>query len=248
VQALFVQKMKLHNLVFYLLLLLFNYSDLRAQNLWDSSYARAVNVYDNTIGINSHLFNGSEYADYDHRTTGTPFFKQNSFSEGSIVYDDIQYTQIQMIYDIVRDEIAIKKEGYLPLLLVKQKIAAFDLAGHHFIKITTDSLTTGLKISGFYDVLYNGNTKLFAKRNKEIEEEIKFQERESAFIEKDEYYILNDGVFYTVNDKRSVLNALKDRKADVAKYLKQQKIKFKKNTENAMMKTIVYYNGLNNIK
>ena len=157
--------------LFCLLLLLLNYIIASAQNSFDSSFADAASVYTNTIGTNMHLFNGSEYVDYDRRITGNPFFGSLYFTNGSIVYDDISYSDVKMIYDILNDDVVIKNYTGLALLLVKEKISAFNFAGHYFTKIIADSTTSGIK-TGFYDVLYDGSTKLLAKRKKELTEKI----------------------------------------------------------------------------
>lgn len=229
-------------------LLLFNPLMLRAQTSLDSSYAGALAVYTKTIGVNQHIYNGVEYIDYDHRINGNPFFEKNYFVKGSVVYDGVLYNNMLMFYDIWRDNVVIKNYNNLPLLLVKEKVAAFDMEEHHFIKITADSLTEKMGLSGFYDVLYNGTVKLFAKRRKLIDEKITSQSSESSFIQKNEYYILNNSVFYAVADKRSVLNALSDQKPALQKYIKQQKLKFRKNLEADLVKAVAYYGSINESK
>ncbi len=239
--------MKMPHTAFCVLLIL-NSLILRAQAPLDSSYANALSVYANTVGVNQHIYNGVEYVDYDHRISGNPFYEKNFFVKGSIVYDGILYNDVQLIYDIWREDVVIKNHNNLPLLLIKEKVAAFNVEGHQFIKITTDSLSERLGLSGFYDVLYNGTVKLFAKRRKLIDEKITSQSSESSFIQKNAYYILNNSVFYAVADKRSVLNALSDQKPALQKYMKQQKLKFRKNLEADLIKAVVYYGGINGSK
>ena len=239
--------MKMPHTAFCVLLIL-NSLMLRAQAPFDSSYANALAVYTNTVGVNQHIYNGVEYIDYDHRINGNPFFERNSFVKGSIVYDGVLYNDVQLIYDIWRDDVVIKNHNNLPLLLIKEKVTAFNIEGHQFIKITTDSATERSGLSGLYDVLYNGSVKLFAKRRKLIDEKIISQTSESSFIQKNEYYILSDSVFYAVADRRSVLNALSDQKPALQKYMKQQKLKFRKNLEADLVKAVAYYGGINESK
>jgi hypothetical protein len=229
---------------FYLLLLLLIPPSTNAQNSFDSSFADAVSVYKKTMGENIHLFNGSEYVDYDHRISGNPFFGSLYFADGSIVYDDITYTDIQMIYDMLNDDVIIKNYNGAPLLLTKEKISSFNLGGHYFVTIITDSTVTGMK-TGFYDVLYDGATKLLVKRKKEITEKIEMQSLESSFTQRDQYYIMKDTVYHPVHDKNAALKAMKDRKSELTKFIHQDKIKFRKDFETALLKTVAYYNSLN---
>ena len=221
---------------------------LHAQNKNDSSYAKAVAIYTTTVGVNTHLYSGSEYMDYDHRVTGNPFFADAYFTTGSIVYNDILYNNVQLFYDEQHDEVVLKSYNDTPLVLVREKVTAFDILGHHFINLQAVNTTSAVKDSGFYDVLYNGNTKLFVKRKKLFIEKITTLYAESLFQEKEAYYFLKDNTLYAVNDKNSVLAVLKDKKNAVSKFLHQAKISFRQNPEAAMIKMTAYYDSLNNTK
>jgi hypothetical protein len=229
------------------LVLLLNYTTSKAQSSYDSSLNKALSVYATTAGVNSHLYNGSQYQDYDHRITGNPFFGASYFDPGTIVYDGIQYPQTEMFYDILHDDVVIKNYSDMQLVLVKEKVSSFDYLGHHFIHLFTDSSTTGVR-PGFYDELAAGNTRLLAKRKKVIVEKIGLQSYESYYEEQNEYYVFKDGAYFPVKDKRSLMRVLRDKKKELTKYMHEEKIKFRKNTENAMIKLVTYYNGLNTAK
>jgi hypothetical protein len=204
-----------------------------------------VSVYTSAAGTNSHLYNGSEYVDYDHRIKGDPFFASSYFNDGSLVFDGILYPHVTMFYDILHDDVVIKNYNGLPLILAKEKVYSFNYRGHQFANLVTDSLTAEIK-PGFYDVLYDGNVKLLAKRKKEFIEKITLQYADSYFIEKDAHYILKNGELYPVSGKRDMLHVLKDKRTSLVKYIQQNKIDFNKGGEDAMIKLIGYYDGLNN--
>lgn len=234
-----------------LLLLFFNLafsSFLFAQQSFDSAFTQATSVYNNTIGANIHLYNGIEYIDYDHRITGDPFFQDSYLTNGSIIYDGVFYNNVLLFYDIMRDNVIIKNYNNSPLLLINEKVAAFSLLGHKFINIQTDSSVSKNSDLGFCDVLSEGYLKLLAKRKKLVVEKTSVQYSESSYTEKDAYYILKDEILYPVSDEKSVLALMKDRKNEVQKFLHQNKIKFRKNPEAAMIKMVNYYNGLNKAK
>lgn len=205
-------------------------------------------MYKKTIGVNTHLYKGTEYTDYNHRITGNPFFGSTYFGDGSVVYDGIFYDHVQMFYDILHDDIVIRNYNDTPLVLVKEKVSSFNYNGHHFINLGADSNLNNFKISGFYDVLYDGNTKFLARRKKELVEKITTTFSESYFTEKTEYYILKNNELSSVSDKRSVLAVLKDHKNEMNKYMHQSKFKFRKDFENATSEVLAYYDRLNTAK
>lgn len=240
--------MKLFKTLFLFFLSLASSSVLFAQQSFDSAFTQATSVYDNTMGANIHLYNGVEYIDYDHRITGDPFFMGSFFTGGSIIYDGVFYNNVQLFYDVLRDNVVIKNYNNAPLLLVNEKVAAFGMLGHRFINIQADSTISKNNHLGFCDVLSDGYLKLLSKRKKLIVEKTSVQYSESSYTEKDEYYILKDEILYPVNDEKSVLALMKDRKSEVQKFLHQNKIKFRKNPEAAMIKMVDYYNQLNKVK
>lgn len=243
-----LHNMSLQPKMILLLLFINSYIYLRAQYTPDSSYAQALAVYNHTLGIGRHLYNGREYTDYDHRIKGTPFFSNTYFTSGSIVYDGISYTDVQLFYDELNDNIVMKNYNDTAIILLRQKTAAFDILGHHFVNLQIASSAATLKDSGFYDVLYNSNVKLFAKRAKTIVQKISISNSESFFNEKNFYYIQMDNKLYAVRDKNSVLDVLKDKKSAVSKFLHQSHIKFKRNAEAAIIKMVAFYDSLNNAK
>ena len=240
--------MEKYKKVVYPFFLLINYVTAYSQGSFDSLLEKAVSVYTNIAGPNSHLYNGSQYVDYDHRIIGNPFFVSSYFSDGSILYDGIFYPHVQMFYEILHDDVVIKNYNGSPLVLAKEKVYSFNYAGHRFVRLVADSSETGMKISGFYDVLFDGSIKLLAKHKKEIVEKISLQYSESYFAAHDEYYILKDDVFYPETDRRSVLYAMKDKRNEVVKFLHDNKIRFKKDIKTDLIKTSAYYDGLKNIK
>jgi hypothetical protein len=88
-----------------------------------------------------------------------------------------------------------------------------------------------------------GKLKLLAKRKKEIVEKINLQYSESYFVERSDYFILKDDISYPVNDRRSVLYAMADKKTELTKFLHDNRIKFRKNLEADLVRTSAFYDG-----
>jgi len=65
-------------------------------------------------------------------------------------------------------------------------------------------------------------------------------------VEDDHYFIKKDGVYYPVHNKKSTLYVFKDRKRDVQKLLRKNKIKFKPNPEYGIVRAAQYYDQIKN--
>jgi hypothetical protein len=204
-----------------------------------------VALYTKNAGIQSGIYNGIDYS-YQRINSGHVFFETDNLVNGDIMYNGIEYKSVPMLYDIVKDEVIIQG-AFQPyfILLASDKVSQFVLSGHTFVMIYTDSLPgTELK-TGFYQRLYNGKTKAFAKNKKIIEDfvDIGNAVNRTAF-EKDKWYIFKDGIYFEVKGKSSILKVLKDKKKEIQQFSKREKINYKSNMEDALTRIVTYYDTI----
>lgn len=206
----------------------------------------AVASYHHYIDKQSRLYNGIEYFGYSPKIEGIPYFLENTWQRGSIVYDGIAYDTVQMMYDIVKDRIVILHfNNFFRLALFSEKVKSFSLMNHHFVRIERDSLSHSPLVTGFYDQLYTGPTSVLARRSKFIEETVK-EQLERKFTEQYQYYIYKGGGYHTVRTKNGLFSLLKDHAREIKQYLKKKKLKFRKDKENTILQAAIHYDSLNN--
>jgi hypothetical protein len=194
----------------------------------------AIAIYHNYLGEESPVFNGTEHISDDASTRGFAYFLSAATSPGSVVYDGSLYTNIPMLYDLVRDQVVIgDKNGYL-IGLFMPRVQEFSLEGHHFINTPR----------GIYDQLVTGTIGIRARRTKKKEETIVSMEVIHPIVAKDYYYAVKDGVYYELHNLGSLLALMNDRKKEVKAFIKAGKIKYRKDHEGAACKIAAYYNQL----
>ena len=119
----------------------------------------AAKIYDTHLRRNSMIYTGRSYYEGRSGTIGHPFFEDNYWENGSIVYDNSSYDSIYLKYDIYKDLILIENfnsSGYSsPITLYSKKVSSFDLMGYHFIRLEEDTLSN-IK-AGFYNQMYRNN-------------------------------------------------------------------------------------------
>ncbi len=219
-----------------------------SQSLADTSFlaasvAKAKNVYLQHIKGNAHLYNGSEYKVYQSVDKEHPYFLSDDWASGSIVYDNEPYENVGMLYDIRYDKVII--EHYFTgnrVELVSKKISKFNLHGHTFVGLMRDSAKQIQE--GFYDQLYNGITKVYARHIKQYQETIEANAVRPSFTEKNLYFILKDGKYFLVNSKASVLEVFGARKKMLKQYLRKSGIRYRKEKEKALVKLAEFYDTL----
>lgn len=203
----------------------------------------ARNLYAETIGDESHLYNGPQYINYAKSyLTGHQFFRTDQYRPAAILYDGTWYTQVPVLYDLVLDKIVLEHAATeFMLTLINEKVETFTLAQHTFIRVEKDTLTPSPVKTGFYDVLHHGNIQLLAKRSKIIQEQATPAGMEGRFEQNTKYYIRQENTYYPVKDKRSVLQVLPGKKKELQRYAREQKLQFRQNREKALLQLVRFY-------
>lgn len=205
----------------------------------------AGGVYNPFIHKQSRLYNGIEHLGYSIRIKGHAYFLANKLQTGTVVYDELEFANVPMLYDLSKDQVVVLHfNSYSKIGLVSEKVKEFTLLNHHFIRLKADSLTASPIITGFYDEIYTGTLKVYAKRIKFIEETIK-DELEREFLQHDLFFIKKEDAYYAVKSYKGLLNVLNDKAPAVKQYLRKSRIKFRKGPENAIVKATAYYDSLN---
>lgn len=207
---------------------------------------RAIALYEQAISPQSPLYNGNEYIQHDFRIKVHPFFESDSLRKGTISYYGIRYDDVPMAYDIVRDELYVNHlDGGYRLRLNSEHIDQFQLGQHQFVRLEADSLT-GVK-SGFYDVLYQGKSMVFARRIKTVLEDISTGVYKAEYLSRNDFLVRKDKTYYTVNSLGAALSVFEDQKKLLRKYLRYERINYKKETERAIVGLAKYYDSLTTI-
>lgn len=188
---------------------------------------QAVDQYEQAFAKQEHVYEGNEYIAHDHRIKIHPFYPTDSLLSGTITYNDIRYHDVPMLYDIVRQEVAVQPpEGGYRIRLHTSKVSDFSLGQHRFIRLEKDS-ASGI-LAGFYELLSDGRAQVLAQRVKTVHEDIDISSGTyvADYVPKDRFFIRKDGLYHDVKTKRSVLSLFPDQAKALRKYLRANHLKF----------------------
>ncbi len=205
---------------------------------------KAYTEYTAAVQEQLELFNGRENKGYSNKFDhGSPYFLGDNFSKGEVIYLSKTYKDVSLIYDVVKDEVAILHFNISKRLIPdKSKVDAFTVFGHHFIKPSPGIKNYKSLPQGYYDLLYNDKISLLAKRKKSIHTRYRNTASEIRIFSKDIFFIRMNNSFYEVNANKSFLKHFTDKKKEIIQYMRQNGINFKGNKEQAMIRIITYYN------
>jgi hypothetical protein len=227
-----------------LLLLLFLVTHMYAQpadTVWVAS-ARdySIGQYQKYIQGESLLFNGADYARYIPLREEHPYFLSNDWLEATLVYDDQRYDNIWLQYDLSTDQLIIENVNFSnSIQLIKERVQEFTLANRLFIPLREGNITPG-----FYEVLYDGHTKAYARYTKNFQKEIQSGQLYHKFLEKTTYYLYHRNTYTAVSSKGSVLKVFGDRKKEVNRAFKNLKLKYGANKATSIARMAEIYDGL----
>lgn len=207
----------------------------------------AISVYHEFMAPETGLFNGSQYISYAQTIQeGIPFFESAEFNKGYVFYSGVLYENIPLQYDLVKGElITIVPSTNYNIRLINDKITEFSLLNHRFVRLIKDSSDKVIK-TGFYEVLYDGNTSAYKKQIKNIGEDLSSGKLRTFVAESKSFYLKKGESYFTITSKGSLLAVLKDRKKDVQDFIRKNKLNVRKDKENALPKIAAFYDGISN--
>ncbi len=157
--------------VFYLSLLVYPFY-LKGQT--SEILPTYYNWFDDIVGLeNSELHYGVAYFE-KHRAKSrkSKFFPTPDFISGLVIFDNEPYYRLDLKYNVYEDELLMRvanQFGGRILQLHKEKVEAFEIDSHRFVKIETSKNQNKIP-SGFYEVLLEKDSfSLLKKHHKLLE-------------------------------------------------------------------------------
>lgn len=233
------------------LLLFFWFAGMPARSQSDSSLlssaiSKANFLYKRFVGVQSGLYNGTEYADYTFRfKEGHPWFLSDKPMLGTVVYDGIRYDSVLLHYNEIIDCLVFRDESHR-FQLINERVNDFELAGYYFVRLIRTDAPGAVPLTGFYCVLYEGNLQLLVKETKSIREELK--SGDDGIVRyadsKLSYFIRKGGSYLPVTGKKSIYSILADKKKELQQYARTNHLNFRKNREQMLQQLCAYYDQL----
>ena len=216
-----------------------------ATELLAKSIENTEAFYHNFIQEQSGLNNGSKYEGnrVDIKENKHPFFKSSEATLGSLVYNEVFYSNVLMLYDEVLDVLVIEKSSR-KIQLVNEKISSFKIGEDSFMKFKENNF------GNFYQVLYQGEFAVLKQELKIIIEDISSPtEGIKRYIKTDlHFYIKKGDALHLVKTKKDMLNYFPEQKKEIQNYLSNKNISFKKDKGQYLIEVCAFHDQFYNIK
>jgi hypothetical protein len=200
-----------------------------------------------TIPDRQLLFNGRIVRSSYSKIIGHQFFLTKDWLKGDVNINEITFHNIQLKYDIYNDQLIAFLNQVTAVQLNKELIKEFTLTIENR-KDIFENFNTGKDnpVNGFGQVLYKGDIYLINKYVKRIQQ-LAISNRYDEFYQQQALYILKGGNFYKVTGKKDLINILSDKKQQVQKYIKENKIRIRKKDPASFIPVLKFYDAFKNV-
>ncbi len=206
-----------------------------------SSADHVIQLYINSVKEDLRLYSGTEFTSAYRSSAGFPFFQFSEPQQGNIYYDGIYYPGVLLSYDLINDQVVfITPVKKLKVVLVAAKVGWFSIKDHLFLNLTEDDGLTGFPGTGIYQLLFDGDVTVLGKSKKILYQPSRADET-AGFIQTNVFYIRKNSSYFLINNKRSLVNAFKNYKPEIIKFIQRENVSFKKDPGQAILRVVEYY-------
>jgi hypothetical protein len=140
--------------------------------------------------------------------------------------------------DLRSGSVIINYKGDL-LQLVKERISQFSTKGRKFVLLHPAGMSPD-----FYELLYEGNIKMYAHRQKKMMEGIDGMTVVREFEEQTWYYAMIKNELHAVRSKNDFLKLFPNQIQQMKAYIGEKKLRFKKSFEKDLLVLSVFCDRL----
>jgi len=216
-------------------------SNIIADSLIDHHFQIIDSITDRYLYNPERYIVGKLY--YPRGTTDNhPFFQDNNWKSGSVEFEGEQYSISLMKYDAQNDAVVMLKMtgklGY-PIQLDKKAIPVFLIEGHRFV------FMGDFKNPGYYEELCTSDTKVWARWTARKKIDANPNMKIPLFISELLFIIFKNNTYYEVKNLNELFKVYSDRKRDLKKFAKENKLSFRNDKPGTIKILTEEYDNLN---
>lgn len=206
------------------------------------NYINLIKQSDKLIGINNLSYvNGTIHTNYDitNKKENNRYLLSNDFIKGSLTYNNQQYYELLLNYDIYEDYLICipnAENNYIKINLIKKNVNEFNLSNRKFKNLQIDLREN---VFDFYEERkITNSTILYIKHSKEKNEVIQDQKIISDFKHIKKFIIYNNNNYFKINNEKDLTFVFPNKKNEINKFYKDYENLEKQNKEEFIVKLI----------
>jgi len=200
-----------------------------------------------TLPENKVLYNGRVWYNLYAGVEENQFLFSEEFLIGSVTMRGRTYPNLQIRYDIYKDEILIPYQPAGILQLNKEMVDSFSInfydREYRFVRLYDSS---DAEIDGYYNEVYSGKTSLIARYEKKIER-LADGGKYDKFYQINKNYISIDGKFRPIAGKKDLYRIFRNDKKTIRNYINKNNIKIIRDDAESYVPVLKFIDSLPNL-
>lgn len=210
----------------------------------NKALSEATALYNEAVGHNSRLFNGSEANVFHQWVQGHPFYL-SSYEKGSITYWDRSYEEVFLKYDLYHDEVLTEHYdldgSFVNLALQSDQITGFTIDKAKFIRIGNEYEQLS---AGFYQLLFSDYCLLVLKHKKDKQQVKDFRGPKTMFVSAKDLYLVLDSTVTLIKRPGQLIKAHPDFTKEMKRFYRQHHLAWTDNKALLSLALVKYYQKL----
>jgi len=193
---------------------------------------------------NQVLYNGRIWRNLYYQVNENQFLFTNEFISGSVTISGKTFRNVNLKFDIFKDEILTPLEPGRILQLNKELVDSFSLSflnkTYRFVKFRADSINGQMR---YFNVLYNGKTALYLKYSKKIDK-LSIDGQYDKFYQFTRIYLLKENAIYPISGKGDLLRVMNNKKEQIRDFIRKNKLTVSEKDPESLVAVVRYYDSL----
>jgi hypothetical protein len=191
-----------------------------------------------------NLFYGRMWRDLYYMVDGDQFLFSADFLPGSVTLNGKTFNNVNLRYDIFKDEILTPFRPGGILQLNKEMVDSFSFSilnkVYRFTRLPEDTINN---LKGYAHVIYKGKTSLYIKYSKKIDRSKTGGENEK-FYQITKIYFMKDNSTYLISNKKDLLKPMSEFKDPISNFIKKNRLSFSKQDPESFIPVIRYFDTI----
>ncbi len=190
------------------------------------------------------LYNGKLWYKKHTNVHGNEFFSSALWNRGDLLINGRIYRNNDLRYDILNDDLLIRRSDGTIIILNSEMISGFSIAigdVEYQFRNFRGRDNSGLK--GYANILYDGKTTLLLKPVKEILP-LGYQKIHDLFVQTDYLYVKKDGTVTRIRNRKGLLDLLEDRGKEVRNFIRTNRLDIVPKQPGSVIPVLKYYDSL----
>jgi hypothetical protein len=204
-----------------------------------------LNYMDTVYGADDLLINGRIYVPQHGLAFGHPYFETSDWIPGSVFIKGQNYHTVKLKYDLELDEFVLfivdNRENKNYIVLNRHFVDSVHLGKYRFVNA---SILKQTKLGpGYVEMVYDKDIYFFINHSKNFKNAFSESKPYGEYADmKSVNYIIREDRLTKLPTKKSFLDYFENNKKEIQKYLKKNRIKYKKANSGELYRLLTYIN------